>query len=1058
MKKISLLLLITLPLLTMCQSITINGTVTNENSTPVNAASITLLRTGEKTVTNAKGHFTIHGTRLLDTILVEAFGYYPQQVPNNERGQLHITLVPKITALAGVTVSTGYQQFFRQTSTGSFTKLSNKILNEQLSTDIISRLQYITNGYTTMPSRVSSGNQAVIRGISTFSAVNDPLVVVDNFPYEGDIRNINPNDVESITVLKDAASASIWGSRAANGVIIITTKKAGFNQPLAFEFTAGTTIGKEPDLTKLPYIPAADFIDIEQFLFSKQFGFADTLSPYHYPFSSVYEILFRQQKGLLSQQQTNEMLDSMRQTDLRYQYAKYFYNPMYNQQYSLAARGGSASMAWNLSLGFDKNNSELGLLYNRYTLRWENSFKPSPRLDMNWSSTYAGSNQQSGKPAWESFYTASGQAMPPYTSFTNAAGDAAPWHKNYRQTYLDTAGAGKLLNWNYYPLQEYSQNTTAIRLTDLTFNPVIRYKLFKGLYIEGRYRFQQQRSVSTTLHEAASFFSRDLINTFSQLNRSTGIVTYKVPPGAIKDDAQNILTAQDIRFQLNVDRQWQRFNLSAIAGFQASEKKTTGDANRIYGYNMENLSLAQVDFTSTYPMFSSGAFSFIPSLLNETKTNIRQVSLYTNASLTWNKKYTLTASARRDAANLFGVSTNDKWNPLWSAGLAWNLLAEKWFTQSLFTTLRPRITFGSTGNIDPAKTAATTLSYGAINTFTNTPIVTINNFYNPTLRWEKTTTLNTAVDFSLLNDRITGSIEYYQKKARDLYMNLPVDPTLGLGTTTLVKNAGNMQNHGWDIELNTIYLLRPLRWSGQWIINTNKSKVTNYYNTTKDANNFIGTPNAPVNGQPLYTLYAYRWAGLDPLNGDPQGYYQDQVSKDYAAITGTGYPYTDLRKVGSSIPLLFGSWGNTLEWRNFSLAIRCTFKFRYWFIKESISYSNLFSLYRGHSDYLIRWKKPGDEAITTVPSLTYPADNNRDQFYNYAEVLAAKGDNIRLQYINLSYALNTSKHKGSFKTIKLFAVGNNLGILWKAAKNVPDPDNAGIPPLTTYAFGLKTTF
>ncbi|GAB3832880.1 hypothetical protein GCM10028895_51200 [Pontibacter rugosus] len=164
-------------------------------------------------------------------------------------------------------VSTGYQRIPQERATGSFAQVSEATLQEQVSTDILSRLEAVASGVSVDRSRLTP--ELMVRGLSTINGPATPLIVVDNFPYEGDIGNLNPNDVESITVLKDAAAASIWGARAGNGVIVITTKKGRFNQPLTVGFNSSVSVSQEPDLSYLQQMKASDFIDVEQFLFEK---------------------------------------------------------------------------------------------------------------------------------------------------------------------------------------------------------------------------------------------------------------------------------------------------------------------------------------------------------------------------------------------------------------------------------------------------------------------------------------------------------------------------------------------------------------------------------------------------------------------------------------------------------------------------------------------------------------------------------------------------------------------------------------------------------------------
>src|SRR5699024_9508344 len=164
-----------------------------------------------------------------------------------------------------------------------------------------------------------------IRGISSIEGSKKPLIVVDNFPYEGEIENLNPNDVADITLLKDAAASSIWGARAGNGVIVITTKSGSFNQPLNITANASMTVSSKPDLYYLPTLSSAEYIEVEKFLFSNEHKFSDTLSRSHVPFTPVYELLFEEQKGIISKAEVERKIDELKKTDLRNEYLNTMY-------------------------------------------------------------------------------------------------------------------------------------------------------------------------------------------------------------------------------------------------------------------------------------------------------------------------------------------------------------------------------------------------------------------------------------------------------------------------------------------------------------------------------------------------------------------------------------------------------------------------------------------------------------------------------------------------------------------------------------------------------------
>jgi hypothetical protein len=416
----------------------------------------------------------------------------------------------------------------------------------------------------------------------------------------------------------------------------------------------------------------------------------------------------------------------------------------------------------------------------------------------------------------------------------------------------------------------------------------------------------------------------------------------------------------------------------------------------------------------------------------------------------------LSLSARRDESNLFGVNSNQKGVPLWSAGLAWNLMQEPFWRAGWLSYLKLRLTYGYSGNVDNSRSAYTTIAYQPNNPYIHIPYADILNPPNPELRWERVGMLNTGMDFALRGERLSGSIDFFIKKAKDLISPAPVDPTTGFNQ--LYINSGRTRGRGVDLQLNSRNLKGALAWNTTLLFSWNRNKVTDYYNSATTSAFYVsdGLALNPVGGRDVYGIYSYRWAGLDPQTGDPRGYVQGQVSKDYNALVNSS-TLGDLHYEGSAIPVYYGALRNTLSWRGISLSANITYKLGYFFRKTSINYSDLFSRWTGSSDYALRWQKPGDESRTSVPSLVYPADANRDQFYTYSEATVARGDHIRLQDLRLGYQLERERSRWlPFRQAELFVYAANLGILWRANKWGIDPDYGnGLPSPRTISLGLK---
>jgi TonB-linked SusC/RagA family outer membrane protein len=1041
--------------------LTISGKVTDTTGSPLSGASIRIRGKDQVMQTDNNGAFSF-SAQSGDEVTISFIGFSPYtfKVSDNLPYQI-ITLHRNANRLNEVIVSTGYQSLTKERATGSFTYLNNEKLNEQVSTDIISRLEAITSGLV-FNRTTGAAPQIMIRGLSTINGPTAPLIVVDNFPYEGDINNINPNDVESITVLKDAAAASIWGTRAGNGVIVITTKKAKYNQPITIDFNANLVMGEKPDLNYIHQMSSNDYINVEEMLFKNGFYDNNITDPSHPGLSPVVELLTAARNGAITQASANSQINAFRKLDVRNEFKKYFYQESANQQYAVSIKGGSPTQSWLFSSGYDNDLTNLSAGYDRINLHFQDNFRPIEKLQISTSIYYTQSLTTGGKPGYGDITTSvNGNQLYPYAQFADSKGNALPIEKDYSLSYLATLGNG-LLDWKYYPLNDYQQTVNKTNLQDVTANFSAAYQLFSFLNFNLQYQYERQDSHTNDLQGVGSYAARNLVNNFTQIDQS-GNITNIVPVGGILNLSDQLIESQNIRGQFNVDKHWGKNQFNAIAGGELRQVNTTGNANSLYGYDPNTLTFGNVDLTNTYPSYIAGNPEFIPD--NKSLTDIRNrfVSVFANGAYTYDSKYTFSVSARRDASNLFGVNTNNKWNPLGSAGLAWNISKENFYNIGMLPYLRLRATYGLSGNVDLSQTAVTTITFLNNSPYTQTPQAVYNTYANPDLKWETVAMLNVAVDFSAFNNRLSGSIEYYHKRANNLFGITPIDYTTGLDGY-VVKNVAAMKGNGADITLNSINTTGKLKWTTMVNFSYYKDEVTAYYLGDQPGNAYVSSQAliSGVVGRPVYSIFSFRSAGLDPVNGNPRGVVNGQVSEDYNALY-YNTQLSDLKYSGSALPNKFGSIGNTFTYDNFSLSIVATYKFGYYFKKMSIDYGNLFNNGAGNSDFARRWQNPGDESHTYVPSMVYPDIPERDQFYLGSESLVDKADNVRLQYITASYDFNRTQYpKLPFKRLQLYTNISNLGIIWAANKDHIDPDyyfsNNTLKPPLTIAFGLRASY
>lgn len=1041
----------------------IHGTVTDdERSNPIPGVAIGLSENQIISYTGNDGSFSFLLPRT-DTVLLQIrhMGYrgVDTLVIPPLSGSLDINMTVNANRLKEVEVSTGYQTLPRERLTGSFEYVNNELFNRQISQDVVSRLDGLVPGML-FDKRGGSSTAFRLRGLSTITpSIAQPLIIVDDFPYEGDIHNINPNDVENITVLKDAAAASIWGARAGNGVVVITTKKSLLNKPFTISATANLSMQDRPDLYYHPQMTPSDFIDIEQFLFD-QGAYDNSLSnSITWPvITPAVEIMERQRQGVISINEANQLLDDLRARDIRRDLLEYVYQKPVAQQYALNVNGGSARIAYLISGGLDRSiDQQVGDGYQRVTLRSQSTFKPIKNLTVQTNIVYANSRRESN--GLGELRTGATGRVYPYARLVDDEGLPAILEQNYRLGFVDTAGSGRLLDWYYRPLEEIDLSDNTTRIGDLLANLSAAYRILPSLQGELRYQYQHQYTHGRDHRSDRTFYTRDQINRFTQINGEQ--IYYPIPLGGILQLQDGDRHSHTIRGQLNYDADWtENHRLSVLAGGEIRQMRNLTRHDYVYGYDDELMLGQPVDLVNRYPIYGGMAFD---SQLGRppafSGTDNRLLSLFANVAYTYRTNHVFTASARRDASNLFGVATNDKWKPLWSAGYKWNLSDETFYRWDWLPYASMRATYGHSGNVNNAIAAVTTIDYIGQSPLARNPFALVMNPPNPDLRWENVAMTNIALDFGFRGGNLSGSVEYFKKNSTDLIASIPADITTGF--TTLTRNVAELETSGWDISLRSRNLVGEFGWSSDFFLSVNRTLVKKYLIERNRASEMVtnGGNLIPIEGYDAYNIVSYRWGGLDPQNGDPLSYVDGILTADYMDIVNNTTK-EDLVFHGSATPRLFGSLRNTWTYRGLSLSANITYRAGYFFRRPSIEYVPLLnSGVVAHGDYYRRWQQPGDEQHTTVPSMIYPADSRRDQVYRDSEATVERGDHIRLQDINLSYRLNRATFPAlPAQSVSVILYARNLPIIWRANDLGLDPDFRGIPAPISLSLGLNLTF
>ena len=1003
------------------------------------------------TVTDGEGRFELDLPRGSFIVKVSYIGYGSREIDLTipASGTLIIQLEPDFQSLQEFqVVSTGFQELSPERTTGSFVQLDEQLLNRRVSENLLERFADVTPGLLVVNDGFSAVSEptVTIRGNSSILSSNQPLIVVDNLAYDGSLNSINPNDVESINVLKDAAAASIWGAKAGNGVIVITTKKGTAGQGMKVSLNSNMTWGEQSDAFYTPQMQIGGFVDQEVKLFQKGY-YSGQVNAYNRPrLSPVVETLLRHEAGEISDADLQQALQVYKSQDVRNDLEKYFYRPSLHQQYALGISGGSDLYTYSFSAGWDdtkatrvtENNSRLTLSSNQ---NW-NLLKG--KLDVGAGTYFSLANSESALPGISNFFA--------YDRLADDMGNPLTVSQSFSDRFKESVSPMGLLDWNYMPLEEIGLSPKNSSSNDLRINANLGYHLLPGLKASVLYQYWTNSYFNSTLQPLEAYTTRELINDFTSLD-GQGNLMHAVPVGGVLDEGKNRSYSHTLRAQMNYDREFSELHqINLLGGMELKDQQSSGSAYRSYGYDEKTGVSQPVDYVNYYTRLSTGFQSSISFQDDFSGTVNRYLSAYVNAGYSWKQKYLLNASGRVDKSNLFGVNTNQKTVPLWSAGIGWIASEEQFLSTPWISFMKLRSTYGYNGNTNTGATAYTTAYYygAGYNNLVGQPFLGVLTPPNPELRWERIRIINLGLDYELFDGKWFGSLEVYNKTGEDLLGPISVYPSSGFKSAVL--NYASTSTKGMDLSINYRLAKGEFSWTGSFIYSLVKEKVTDYENEPTSSQIMGSQPGAeiPVLGKPLHYIYSYPWAGLNPDTGAPMGLIEGNASEDYQTILQL--PEEELIYHGSSRPTGFGAFRNQFDWKGWNLSFNITYRLGYYFRDLSVNYDEVNRGNISHSDYDQRWQVPGDR--TFIPSDPNGVDWQRNSFYLNSSVLVEKGDHIRFQDIRVGYDFTGSR----FDNIQIYGYLNNLGIIWKASDRVKDPDYRSSNLPRTVALGCSFKF
>ncbi|MBZ4041276.1 SusC/RagA family TonB-linked outer membrane protein [Flavobacterium hibisci] len=1024
----------------------IKGTVTDKKGNRLVGVNVMLVGTQIWDITREKGDYRIE-VIATDSLRFSYLGYKTKTLAVKDKKVLNVILEPQVELLKDLVVvaSNGYTDLPKERATGSFGVIGAKELAEVPTVDIQSRIEGKMAGVKVDPRTGSIS----VRGTNNYGGTGSPLIVVDGFPQPEDfafskrgvpgssiLSYMNPDDVESITVLKDAAASSIWGARAANGVIVVVTKKGKKGDPV-ISFNTTTSISERMDLGKLRVMNTAQYIDYEKDLVNGGFvadninntiGSGNDKNP-----SAAQEIMFRQKRGEISLTQRDQLLDQLAQNDNLSQINRYLLRSSITRQYDLSVNGGTDKSTYYLSLGY--NNDEAVFRGNQsesYNITLNNSFQLKSFLKLNTGVNYVNSTFQVNNTANEALSNVSDFALRPYDMIANTNGNGIDRYISLRPEVAKKYEAKGYLPWAYNYLDELNYSNVVTKGGNIRLNASLTATATDWLNFEASGMYNSIGNKTKSLSELDSYYTRNMINLATSVN-TTGKLVYGIPVGSYLYNTTTANESISMRLQMNINKNFNDNNsLHFLAGAETREEKREGSSQRYYGYNIDTNSGAAVNPTAYYTTIY-GWQSMIGSSDNSiSRYRDRFLSYYGLGSYDFMNRYHISGSARFDDVNLLGATRKDRAKPFWSVGGKWDINKE-FFLRNVnwLNDLNLRVTYGM-GGAPPGGGFGSTravISVGSVDNATNLPTASISLPQNPDITWEITKTINFGLDYGLFNNRLRGVFDVYSKKTDNILATVPFNPTTGW--SNLYYNTASLKGHGFDATLSGVIVNSGFKWNSSINFSYNTNEVTDSRYKVTSANQYLGSQ--AILGEMIGTIYAYHWAGLDAAG-------QSTVYKKDGTIVNPSQGINnidkdDLKKMGTTFAPYFGGIMNDFSYKNFRLGVQITYYaghvFRNTVLQNYPSYSGL-QYGAVAKDELVaqRWRQAGDEASTNVPGLANISYNSLNR-YQMADINVLPADNVRLQQISLGYNVpNKWIEKTFIKSLSFNFAARNLGLLW----------------------------
>ena len=1062
---------------------TVAGHVVDENDEPLIGVAIREKNGDEATVSRIDGEFQITVNGTAPQLEFSYIGMKTQVVAirKNETG-LTVRMEPDHQQVSEVVV-TGYQRMSRRESAAAISQVKMKDVFTPSAMNLDQMLQGKIPGMAVMiqSGEPSSTPTIRIRGNSTINGNKAPVWVVDGVimsdivPFTAsdlnspdaaylignNISGVSPQDIETITVLKDASATAIYGVKAANGVIVVTTKKGKASAPnITYDFNLNTST--KPSYSHLQLMNSQERVQLSKDIFDArlQYPRVPTLESY---------------EGALQKLFNKDITQAEFEREVRYyelmntDWFDILFRNATTQNHNISLNGGServryySSMSYNDSPGIAKGSeSNRFTALNKIFVKINKIFDAELKLEI--------SNQQN-----TGFFT-----VTPFTEAFNTS-RAIPVYGRDGELYYYSKGTSNN-GVNYNVLNEL--NTTGMKSTSRRMGGVFNFnaRLLEGLTytLTGSYYWNSNKN-----HKWATDHSYYVSNIrgYPYGAYERGDSKYNTSPlaqGGIYALTNTFNDSYTVRNTLNYINVFaKKHEVNVFAGVEIRSDKYNGNSQQYYGWEDQYGQSISPAYTTRYLSILQSDANLRPQLTNQ----LTQIgSYFGSASYTFDNRYVINGNIRSDGANKFGSNPKYRWLPTWSVAGKWYVSNEKWFKKMNFIdNFAIRASYGIQGNIHDNATPYLIVRMKDYNDITGLREGVIDRLPNPDLRWEKTKSYNIGVDASFFEGRLTFTFDKYGKRTEDLITNMTVSPTTG--RSYLSMNAGKAINEGYEGAVS-IDVLRGkiIDWNLSFNFSHNTNEIRYAYEaklTDKEMFQNMVAGNVATLGQPLGTIYSFRFAGLSPENGYPLFY-----TTDGRKVHEGDYEAMELVPSGSIYPDLTGGFDTRITYKK-NLSLSVGFSYQLGGVKRLPSlYGNLNYAFdptrNAPSFFNNRWRQPGDEGLTDIPALydttianNFPAelmglyddntwaDVRMVSMYDHSDLRVAKSDFLRLRNVTLSYRLPHEWLRPlRIRELTLRLQGSNLFTLKSSKWEGLDPETAyaNMPLMPSFNLGINVMF